>query len=364
MKILIISNTFWSIYNFRSSFIKKFIESKNEVLVASLKDKNVNKLKKIGSKIHFIDIFSKNTNPWKEIILLFQLKNLFNEYKPDVVINFTIKPIIYSSLLLKTKKVKVINTLDGFGLSLTKNFFFKKMIFFLFRISQSKIFKFYAVTNNDYELLKKKNLIPRKKLSLINGTGINLKHYNYSKPNNKKNTVFIFIGRFLLLKGIKLFVEASGIVKKKFRNTSFIAIGDFKEDNYSISKKELDLWKKNKVVKFIKPKDDIRNLINKSDCMVLPTTYPEGINRSLLESLSMGRPAITNKVGGCKQIIKNNFNGYIKLIKNENDLANMMIKFHNLNYKKKLRFSINGREFVEKNFNEVNIINKYLKDFR
>ena len=78
----------------------------------------------------------------------------------------------------------------------------------------------------------------------------------------------------------------------------------------------------------------------------------------------MGRPAITNKVGGCKQIIKNNFNGYIKLIKNENDLANMMIKFHNLNYKKKLRFSINGREFVEKNFNEVNIINKYLKDFR
>ena len=96
----------------------------------------------------------------------------------------------------------------------------------------------------------------------------------------------------------------------------------------------MDLWKKNKVVKFIKPKDDIRNLINKSDCMVLPTTYPEGINRSLLESLSMGRPAITNKVGGCKQIIKNNFNGYIKLIKNENDLANMMIKFHNLNYKK------------------------------
>ena len=104
MKILIISNTFWSIYNFRSTFIKKFIENNNEVLVASLNDKNVKKLKKIGAKIHFIDIFSKNTNPWKEIILLLQLRNLFKEYKPDVVINFTIKPIIYSSLLLKTKR--------------------------------------------------------------------------------------------------------------------------------------------------------------------------------------------------------------------------------------------------------------------
>ena len=69
----------------------------------------------------------------------------------------------------------------------------------------------------------KKKFDPRK-LSLINGTGINLKHYNYSKPNNK-NTVFIFIGRFLLLKGIKLLWKPR-IVKKKFRNTSFIAIGD------------------------------------------------------------------------------------------------------------------------------------------
>ena len=123
MRIIIISNSFWSVYNFRSSFVREFIRNKNKVIVSSLEDKSINKLKKLGAKIKRIKIISKSTNPFNEIKLLFALQNLFKIYKPDVVINFTIKPILYSSFLLKNSGVKVINTLDGFGLSLTKNFF-------------------------------------------------------------------------------------------------------------------------------------------------------------------------------------------------------------------------------------------------
>ncbi len=364
MRILVISNTFWSIHNFRNNFIKAFTKD-NRVIIASSKDNSLKKLKKIGSEIKLIDIISKSTNPINEIKLLIQLNKMFNLYKPDVVLNFTIKPIIYSSLLLKNKKkVKVINTLDGFGLSLTKNFFFKKLIFILFKISQKKIFKFYSVTSNDFKLIKTNNLVPKKKLFQINGTGINLNHYKYLKPNLSKKTTFLFVGRFLILKGIRLFVNASAMVNQMYKDTKFLAIGEFTEDKYSISKKELQNWKSENIVQFIKPVNDIRKIIKKSDCIVLPTSYPEGINRSILEAISMGKPSITNKIGGCTHLIKNNFNGYIKNIKNEKDLANMMIKFHNLSNKDKLRFSTNGRKFVEKNFNEENIIRKYLKDFK
>ena len=56
----------------------------------------------------------------------------------------------------------------------------------------------------------------------------------------------------------------------------------------------------------------------------------------------MGRSAITSKIGGSTQIIKNNFNGYITSIKNEYDLSKIMIKFHKLSYKKRLKFSRNA----------------------
>lgn len=362
MRIIIISNSFWSVYNFRSSFVREFIRNKNKVIVSSLEDKSINKLKKLGAKIKRIKIISKSTNPFNEIKLLFALQNLFKIYKPDVVINFTIKPILYSSFLLKNSGVKVINTLDGFGLSLTKNFFFKKLVFFFFKISQKKIFKFYAVTKNDYKLLKLNKLIPKKKLFLINGTGINLKYYRYMKPSFTKNTKFVFIGRFLKLKGIEMFVKAAQIVKKNYPETKFLAVGSISNDKYSISSDQLRKWKKINVVKFINHIDDIRKILKISDCVVLPTNYPEGLNRSLLEAISTGRPAITNKIGGCDQIIKNNYNGFIKKFKNEFDLANIMIKYHNLSSYKKKFFSINGRKLAKKYFDEKKIINKYLND--
>lgn len=362
MRILILSNTFWSVYNFRSSFVKEFIKNRNDVLVASLKDNSVKNIKKLGATTKEINIISKNTNPFKELKLLFDLNKIIKKYKPDVVINFTIKPIIYSSLLLRNSKIKVINTLDGFGLSLSKNFLFKKMIFILFKISQKNILTFFAVTKNDYNLIKEKKLVKKNKLKLINGTGVNIQHYKYSKPNKSKTTTFIFVGRFLILKGIKMFVKAAELINKEYKNVDFIAIGDCSNDKYSISKKDLKDWKKSNIVKFYKPISDVRKIIKNSDCIVLPTSYPEGLNRSLLEGISMGRSAITSKIGGSTQIIKNNFNGYITSIKNEYDLSKIMIKFHKLSYKKRLKFSRNGRKFVEKNFDEKKIIKKYLEE--
>lgn len=362
MRIIIISNSFWSVYNFRSSFVKEFVKNQNKVIISSLEDKSLKKLKNLGAEIKKIKIISKSINPLNEIKLLFELQNLFKINKPDVVINFTIKPIIYSSFLLKNSGAKVINTLDGFGLSLTKNFFFKKLVFFFFKISQKKIFKFYAVNKNDYNLLKLKKLIPQKKLFLINGTGINLKYYRYTKPSFTKNTKFVFIGRFLKLKGIEMFVKAAEIVTKNYPETKFLAVGSISNDKYSISSNQLKKWKKNSVVKFINHVDDIREILKISDCVVLPTNYPEGLNRSLLEAIATGRPAITNKIGGCKQIIINNYNGFIKKIKNEFDLADVMLKYHKLPVYKKKTFSLNGRKFAQKYFDEIKIIKRYLND--
>ena len=69
-------------------------------------------------------------------------------------------------------------------------------------------------------------------LFLINGTGINLKYYRYMKPSFTKNTKFVFIGRFLKLKGIEMFVKAAQIVKKNYPETKFLAVGSISNDKY------------------------------------------------------------------------------------------------------------------------------------
>ena len=70
---------------------------------------------------------------------------------------------------------------------------------------------------------------------------------------------------------------------------------------------------------------------------------------------------ITTNVPGCNRIIKNNFNGILCESKSSNSLIRAMNKFINLSSGERSKLAYNGRKFVEKNFDEKHVINKYLK---
>ena len=61
-----------------------------------------------------------------------------------MVLNFTIKPIIYGSLISKILKLKTINTLDGLGATFSLDFKKKIIIYFLLKQSQRGILKFFC----------------------------------------------------------------------------------------------------------------------------------------------------------------------------------------------------------------------------
>ena len=106
--------------------------------------------------------------------------------------------------------------------------------------------------------------------------------------------------------------------------------------------------------------NDIKKLIYKSNCVVLPTKYNEGLPRSLLEAASIGRPIITTNVPGCQRIAKRNFNALIYDKKKPKDLSRCIIKFILMKKNKKIDMSLNSNE-VAKKFNEKKIILKYIK---
>ena len=97
--------------------------------------------------------------------------------------------------------------------------------------------------------------------------------------------------------------------------------------------------------------------------MVLPS-YREGTPRSLLEACSIGRPIITTNAPGCKNVIRNNFNGFKCFPRSANSLFIAMKKFINLTHKQRIQMSLNARKFVEKNFDENLVIEKYLNQIK
>ena len=83
--------------------------------------------------------------------------------------------------------------------------------------------------------------------------------------------------------------------------------------------------------------------------------------RVILEALLLERPVITSNVPGCNRIIKNNFNGILCNARSNISLKNAIDRFINLPKIKRKKMGINGRKFVENEFNEKKVIDTYIK---
>jgi N,N'-diacetylbacillosaminyl-diphospho-undecaprenol alpha-1,3-N-acetylgalactosaminyltransferase len=66
---------------------------------------------------------------------------------------------------------------------------------------------------------------------------------------------------------------------------------------------------------------DIQNFVALAEIMVLPSYYPEGVPRSLLEGLAMAKPIITTDHPGCREVVDEGRNGFLIPVGNPEALA-------------------------------------------
>ena len=98
-------------------------------------------------------------------------------------------------------------------------------------------------------------------------------------------------------------------------------LGGIDNDNpAAIPKTQIDAWVAEGHVDYLGYSDDVPGEILKSDCIVLPSAYPEGTPRTLLEAASIGRPIITTDAPGCRSTVDDGINGYLCALRNAEDL--------------------------------------------
>ena len=104
---------------------------------------------------------------------------------------------------------------------------------------------------------------------------------------------------------------------------------------------------------------DVRNEIKEVDCIINPS-YHEGMSNVLLEGAAMGKPLIASNIPGCKEIIRNGYNGYLFEVGSSTDLKDKIVKFVKLSKKEKEIMGMNSRKIVETEFDRNIIIDEYI----
>ena len=360
MRVAVVINTAWNIYNFRMGLINKLIAKEVEVYAIAPEDNYGPLLVQKGCRYIPIEMDNTGTNPWKDIQLTWRLFALYKQIRPDLILHFTIKPNIYGTIAARLLGIPVINNVCGLGTVFMKdslaNRVAKWMYRFAFRFPEVVFFQ----NTEDRELFVEEKFVRPEIAHVLPGSGINLNHFMPKDFKKNKEFTFLVVARLLYDKGIVEYVEAVKSLRVKGIMAKFQLLGPPDPSHKrGISPALLEEWINQDIIEYLGTTDDVRCFIDKADCIVLPS-YREGTPRTLLEAASLGKPIVATNVPGCNNVVENNYNGFLCKLKDAADLAGKMYDMLLLNEEAWEQMAKNSRTKVERQFDEQVVIEKYM----
>ena len=272
-------------------------------------------------------------NPLQDLGSVWQLYRLFNRYRISCSFCYFTKPSIWGTYAawlagvpLRVAKIEGLGrvfTQEPTGFSLKKRVL-QAVIKALYRRSLPKAHHLFVLNHDDQQELAAlglNNPAPQ----MIGGIGVCLEQYPF-KPPVIEPIRFIFVGRLILEKGIRYFLDAAKALKPHYPNTEFVVLGA-PDDKRGITQAEMKQLVADNIITYPGPVNNVVAWLAQSSVFVLPSYYREGVPRSSQEALAMGRPVITTDMPGCRETVSHEVNGYLVPPHNQNELEAAMLRF-------------------------------------
>jgi glycosyltransferase involved in cell wall biosynthesis len=361
MRIAIVLNTSWNIYNFRMNFVRALLKKGHEVHTIAPHDEYAKYLEEAGCINHVVRMDSRGANPIKDCALIAELFMVYYKVKPDMILHYTIKPNVYGTIAASLLRIPVINNVCGLGTVFLKNDVVSAVAMFLYKVSFRFAKKVFFQNPDDLKLFLDKNLVPAKAVDLLPGSGIDLNKFTALNYHRNERFTFLMISRLITDKGVLEYIDAIRKLKASGSQANFQILGAMDPEHKRGIKKELiQEWIDEGLIEYLGTTNDVRKFIQRADCIVLPS-YREGTPRTLLEAASSSKPIIATDVPGCNHVVVNNYNGLLCKLKDANDLAEKMRQMAGLDNETLKQFGANGRTKMEAEYDESLVIDKYLQ---
>jgi len=331
--VVIIGNVALSIVHFRGKLLEDMVSHGHQVVAFApdLPGQASERLAQLGVRYRQIPMQRAGMNPFRDLQSLRALVVSLCQERPDVVLAYTIKPVIYGSIGASIARVPLISSMiTGLGYAFSSNSFkqvlVKRLVKVLYTVGlKSNQVLFFQNPDDLREFKAMRLLKPGQRSILINGSGVDLEFYDV-RPLPPR-PCFLLVARLIAEKGIRDYAAAAEIIRDKYPEVRFLLVGMFDKNPTAIRPEEVESWQRRGVLEFLGRLDDVRPAIAESSVFVLPTFYREGTPRSVLEAMAMGRAIITTDTPGCRETVSHGVNGYLVPPHDPQQLAVVMENF-------------------------------------
>ena len=377
MKIIVLGNQTKAMSNFWSVLIRHMRKAGHEVVCcAPPGDADAEAaLAAQGARLRHYSLDRKGLNPLSDLRTTRELFSLFRDEKPDLLFASTIKPVIYGCMAAKAAGVPhVYATITGLGYAFEADTFFKKCVNrlgrLLYRVALSGAEGVFFQNQDDIKVFRQSGILGHNaRVLTARGTGVDTKRFapsplpGYSADGHLSGSpVFLLVARLLEAKGLPEYAEAARLLKARYPDARFQVLGPPEKGLGSVSMEQVNAWQQQGSIEYLGETRDVRPYVAAAHVLVLPS-WREGTPTSIMEGMSMGRPAVVTDAPGCREVVRNSVNGYLVPVRDPQALAGAMESFIT-NPESIARMGQAGRELALSEFDAEKVAARILVDMR
>lgn len=337
-----------------------------EVHVAAMETGAAGGIRAEGMQFHPLPIVPQGLNPLRDLKMLFALVRLYRKVQPDLIHQVTIKSVIFGCIAAwLTGHRAVVNALPGLGLVFSENpkgRLIRPIVRALYRLAFRLVPTSLTIFQNPDDLAKFVGwgLLPRERAVLIRSSGVNCRQFAFT-PEPEGTPLVILPSRMMWDKGVGEFVKAAELLRARGYQARFALVGGSDEGNTTaVPEATLRHWHEAGVVEWWGHRADMPQVLAQSAIVTLPTTYPEGVPKALLEAAATGRPIVATDAPGCREIVKSGVNGFLVGRGDAEGLADAIARLLD-SPELRAEFGRAGRELAVEEFSEERVVEQTLQ---
>ena len=350
-KILILTNHSYMLYRFRTELIKTLMRE-HEVVLSMPFVGHEEDFMAMGLRCIETEVDRRGINPKRDLKLFSFYRRLLKEEKPDIVITYSIKPNIYGGWACMLAGIPYCANVQGLGTAFQK----KGLAQVVTAMYKTALLKartvFFENQGNANEFLSR-HIIPEKKITVLNGAGINLESYTPKQYPENDRVRFLYVGRLMAEKGVGELLTAMKRLYLELGDQVSLDIVGFYDDE--VCQAQAETLVEMGAAVFHGFQTDPRPFYAAADCVVL-ASYLEGMSNVLLEAAATTRPVITSDIYGCREAVDDGITGLLCTVKDAASLYEQMKKMALLPREERAQMGRAARKKMEQQFDKKVVV--------
>lgn len=353
-KLLILANSDSAIFKFRTELIES-LSNDFKIGIGIPFGQYMKEIANEKYEFYNVPVNRHGLNPIEDIKLIFSYHKLIKKFKPDVVLQYTIKPNLYGSIVCGWNKIPCICNITGLGSAVETPGALQKMLIIMYKFAMLKVHTIFFQNEHGREFFIKNHIGKISQYFQLPGSGVNLSRFKPLDYPDVTIQKFLFVARVIKEKGIEEFLYTAEEFKKLGLKAEFHICGACEEAYQDILKKKNDEG----IIVYHGLVKDMRKMYEDATCITLPSYYPEGQSNVLLEGAASCRPLITTDHPGCREAVNDGETGFLVRKKDTKDLFDKCLAMYNKSVEERKTMGLAGRKKIEEEFDRNIVINAY-----